>query len=179
MINYNFTFPEYINLTSQDGTLFKISGISASLSRLLKGAMQDFTGEINVNIIEVDSSTLKIVVDYLNKWCGSEPPDITKPIKSCNMIENCDEWSAIFINSFSLEEVGDLAIAGNFMEIPSLVDLACAKIASLCYGKSDNDLYKEFNMKPSFFSKEELEIIKQENSDWLEDDYEKLLEMNK
>lgn len=167
------TFPESIKLTSDDGKEFTISGKSASMSKLLNGAMQDFSGEINMPLQEVNGPTTEKVVEYLEHWQGVEPPKIEKPIKSGKMTDNCDEWSANFINSLNLEQIGDIAVAANFMEIQPLVDLACSKIAALCYGKTDEELLKEHDIDPSTYTEEEKLKIKAENADWLEDDPEK------
>ncbi len=169
------SLPDSIKLTSDDGKEFTVSGKAASMSKLLMGAMQDFSGEINMPLQDVNAATTEKVVEYLEQWKGVEPPKIQKPIKSGNMLENCsgDEWSANFINSMTLEQVGDIAVAANFMEIQPLVDLACSKIAALCYGKTDEELLKEHGIDPATYTEEEKQKIKLENADWLEDDPEK------
>jgi S-phase kinase-associated protein 1 len=163
----------FIKVTSEDGKEFSISSKAASLSKLLVGALQDFSGDINMPLQEVNAITTEKIVEYLEHWQGESAPKIEKPIKSGKMVENCDEWSAAFIDAASLEEVGDLAVAANFMEIQPLVDLACAKIASICFGKTDEELLKEHGIDPASFTEEERQKIREENADWLEDDPEK------
>lgn len=166
--------PEFIIVSSEDGKEFKISGKAASMSKLLLGAMQDFSGDINMPLQEVTAPIAEKVVDYLEHWKAEEPGVIEKPLKSGRMAENCDSWSANFIDSLTLEDVGEIAVAANFMEIQPLVDLACAKIASVCYGKSDEELLREHGIDPATFTEEEKQKIREENADWLEDDPEKL-----
>lgn len=161
-------FEDSLVVSSQEGKEFKISKKSATLSKLLFGALQDFQGEINVPLQEIDDKTMQRAVDYLEHWQGLAPPEIEKPLKSKFMEENTDKWSADYINSMTLPELADLAVAANFMEIHPLLELACAKIASTGKDKSDDELFTEYGIDPALYTEEVKEKIKQENQ-WLED----------
>src|SRR5688572_8422972 len=115
-----------IKVTSQEGKEFAIPKKAAKMSKLLSGAMEDFQGDISMPVEEINESTTKKVIEYLEHWNGETPAEIEKPRKSPNMKNNTDEWSANFIDSMTLEDVANLAVAANFMEIQPLLDLACA-----------------------------------------------------
>ena len=53
-----------------------------------------------------------------------------------------DEWSANFVDKMSTDELVNLCVAANHMGINSLLDLCCAKVASLCKDKSEDEIYK-------------------------------------
>ena len=66
---------------------------------------------------------------------------------SSNLNEVIDEWDVNFINSIELDGIFDLINAANYMDINSLLDLACAKIASLMKGKSAQEIRAMFNIE--------------------------------
>ena len=75
------------------------------------------------------------------------PKDIPKPMPSANLSEVIDDWDVKFINSIELDNVFDLINAANYMDIPSLLDLSCAKIASLMKGKTAQEIRTMFNIE--------------------------------
>jgi S-phase kinase-associated protein 1 len=78
-----------------------------------------------------------------------------------------DTWSSDFIDGVSLEELVDLTVAANFMELQPLLDLTCAKIASMCKDKSEDEIFKTFGVTETF-TEEEKAKIREENK-WIED----------
>ena len=78
-----------------------------------------------------------------------------------------DEWSAGFVDKMPLEDLVNLTVAANYMGINSLLDLCCAKIASLCKDKSEEEIFKTFNITETF-SEEEKNKIKEENK-WIDE----------
>ena len=81
--------------------------------------------------------------------------------------EVTDEWSANFIEATTLELLVDLTVAANYMEIQCLLDLCCAKIASMCKDKSEEEIFKTFGITETF-SEEEKAKIREENK-WIEE----------
>jgi S-phase kinase-associated protein 1 len=160
---------EIITLTSSEGDKFTVSKIAAKMSQLLKGAIEDFNGDLNIPLTEINSKTLQKVVEYLEHWNNSLPPEIKKPIDTHIMTRLVDLWSATFIDNLSLDDIADLAIAANFMEIQPLVELTCCKIAAIGISKPINELFLEYGMDPSSFTEAERQIIREENLDWLND----------
>ena len=66
-----------------------------------------------------------------------------------------------------MDDLVNLTVAANFMGINSLLDLCCAKIASLCKDKSEEEVFKIFNITEDF-TDEEREKIRKDNQ-WIED----------
>ena len=98
---------------------------------------------------------LKKVVEYLTYYKDKTPKDIPKPMPSASLNEVIDEWDVNFINSIELDNVFDLINAANYMDISSLLDLSCAKIASLMKGKTAQEIRTMFNIECDL-SEEEL-----------------------
>ena len=91
-----------------------------------------------------DKEYFPLMVTY---YKDKEPAQIPKPLPSANLNEFTNEWDVNFINSIELDGIFDLINAANYMDINSLLDLACAKIASLMKGKSAQEIRAMFNIE--------------------------------
>ena len=60
-------------------------------------------------------------------------PEIEKPLKSEKMNEVVPEWDAKYVD-IEQELLFELILAANYMDIKSLLDLTCAKVASMIKG---------------------------------------------
>jgi S-phase kinase-associated protein 1 len=158
-----------IKIVTKEGTKISLTKKSAQLSALLKSTIQDFgdENELKVPLSDIDERTANKVVEYLDHWNGSLPAEMEKPLKSSEMKDVTDEWSANFVDSLAMEELVDLTVAANFMEIQQLLDLTCAKIASMCKDKTEEEIFKTFGVTDTF-TEEEKAKIREENK-WIED----------
>ena len=135
-------------LVSSDNQKIEIDTESAQKSHLLKGLMTDFnSSQEPIPIPDIKADILKKVVEYLTYYKGKNPKDIPKPMSSANLSEIIDEWDVKFINGIELDSVFDLINAANYMDIPSLLDLSSAKIASLLKGKTAQEIRTMFNIE--------------------------------
>ncbi len=169
---------ELISLTSSEGNKFFISKNAAKMSSLLKGAIEDYNGDISIPLLEINSKILRKVIEYLEHWNNTQPPEIKKPIETHLMTQVVDIWSATYIESLTFEEIGDLAIAANFMEISPLVELTCCKIAAIGISKPINELFLEYGLNPASFTDAERQKIREENIDWLNDNPDEFLKVD-
>ena len=156
-----------IKLITKEGKEIEITKDSAVLSELLKQKINDFPDEEKFPINEVDEKMAEKVKEYLSHFNGNAPPEIEKPLKSNNMKNVTDEWSANFVDRMSLDDIINLDVAANYMGINSLLDLCSAKIASFFKDKSEEEIMKEFNIKKPF-TEEEKNKLKEENK-WIEE----------
>ncbi len=136
-------------LVSSDNQKIELDTESAQKSHLLKGLMTDFNSQQQepIQLPDIKYDILKKVVEYLTYYKDKTPKDIPKPMPSANLSEVIDEWDVNFINSIELDNVFDLINAANYMDISSLLDLSCAKIASLMKGKSAQEIRTMFNIE--------------------------------
>ncbi len=111
---------------------------------------------------------MRKVLEYCEYHKKDEPDEIQKPLKSTNLAEIVSEFDAKFIDIDDLEEIFEIIMAANYLDIKSLLDLSCAKIATLIKGKSPEEIRKTFNIVNDFTPEEEAQI-KEENK-WAEDD---------
>jgi S-phase kinase-associated protein 1 len=156
-----------IHLKSKEGKDFTITKKAAELSELLKGTMNDYPDDNSIPLTDIDEKTTEEVLVYLTHFNGQSPQEIEKPLPSSDLKSLIDEWSFNYIDKFNMDDLVNLTVAANFMGINSLLDLCCAKIASLCKDKSEEEVFKIFNITEDF-TDEEREKIRKDNQ-WIED----------
>ena len=130
--------------------------------------MIDDTGtEEEIPLPNVKFAILKKVMEYCEKHRNDNPPEIEKPLKTSNLSDLVDAYDAKFIDLENLEELFEIILAANYLDIKSLLDLSCAKVASLIKGKSPEEIRKIFNIENDFTPEEEAQI--REENKWAED----------
>ena len=156
-----------IKLVTKDGKEIEITKKAAELSELLKAGINEYPNETSFPLNELDEKNAEKIKEFLTHFNGAAPAEIEKPLTSNDMKSLTDEWSAGFVDKMSMEELVNLTVAANYMGINSLLDLCCAKVASLCKDKSEEEIFKTFNITETF-TEEEKEMIRKENQ-WIED----------
>ena len=156
-----------IKIIVKEGKEILIPKKAAELSELLKGAINDYPKETSFPLNELDEKNGELINEYLTHFNGEAPKEIEKPISSNEMKNLTDEWSSTFIDKISLEDLTNLTVAANYMGINSLLDLCCAKVATLCKDKNEDEIFKLFKITETF-SEEEKNKIKNENK-WIEE----------
>ena len=154
-----------IKLVTKDGKELEITKKQADLSELLKQAINDYPKEVSFPLNEIDEKNGEKIKEFLTHFDGTAPAEIEKPLTSNDMKTLTDEWSANFVDKMPLEDLVNLTVAANYMGINSLLDLCCAKIASLCKDKSEDEIFKTFNITETF-TEEDKNKIKEENK-WI------------
>ena len=156
-----------IKLLTKDSKELEITKKQAELSELLKQAINDYPKESSFPLNEIDEKNGEKIKEFLIHFDGVAPAEIEKPLTSNDMKSLTDEWSANFVDKMNLEDLVNLTVAANYMGINSLLDLCCAKIASLCKDKSEEEIFKTFNITETF-TEEEKNKIKEENK-WIDE----------
>eukprot|EP01084_Bolivina_argentea_P207556 354098_1 len=121
----------------EDGPYFLITKQSAKLSTLLSN-----TGRSMIHVSDkVSVDELPHVLQYLGHHKGIEPAPLPSPIPSINMSRVVsDKWDATFIDAFDKKVIFNIISIANYMGIPSLLHLGCAKIATLIKGLSPAEI---------------------------------------
>lgn len=118
--------------------------------------------EIPLN--EIKAAILIKVIEFMKHHVDTKLPEIEKPLKSANLADFVPEWDAKFVD-LDQETLFELVLAANYMDIKSLLDLSCAKVASLVKGKTPEEIRKTFNIKNDFTPEEEAQVI--EENKWI------------
>ena len=155
-----------VKLVSQEGEMTEIDEEVATKSTLIKNMIEDAGTDEEIPLPNVKINVLRKVLEYCDKYKNENPPEIEKPLKSTNLAEVVPEFDAKYIDIENLEEIFDIILAANYLDIKPLLDLSCAKIASLIKGKSPEEIRKTFNIQNDFTPEEEAQI--REENKWAE-----------
>lgn len=135
-----------MTLVSSEDVKINLDSKAAERSNLLKGLLQDYSEDTDIPLPEIKTDILKKCVEYLNHYKEKDPKEIPKPLPSPNLLDVTDEWDVNFINT-DLDSVFDLINASSYLDIKCLLDLSCAKIASVMKGKSAEEIRNIFNLE--------------------------------
>lgn len=155
-----------ITLVSQELVQFPVPRKMAVLSELVKTMAEGDSEEKEIPLPNVKTDVLTKIVDYMKYHADSPAKEIEKPLKSANMSEVVCQWDASFID-VDQELLFELILAANYMDIKPLLDLTCAKVASMIKGKTPEQIRKTFNIVNDFTPEEE-EAVRAENK-WAEE----------
>ncbi|GMF29823.1 unnamed protein product [Phytophthora lilii] len=170
-----------VNLVSMDGDSFEVSRSVAAMS------------ELEIPLPNVKSPVLSKVIEFCSHHHNSPMREIEKvgrwplqaeyttsltcvcipciravlqPLKSADMHDVVSDWDANFVD-IEQEILFELILAANYMDIKSLLDLACAKVASMIKGKTPQEIRDTFNIVNDFTPEEEAQI--REENKWCEE----------
>jgi len=108
---------------------------------LKKSNNLDAGADEEIPLPNVKINVLRKVLEYCEKYKNENPPEIEKPLKSTNLAEVVPEFDAKYIDIENLEEIFDIILAANYLDIKPLLDLSCAKIASLIKGEKKKIIF--------------------------------------
>lgn len=158
---------EMVLLKSSQNELFPVEKDVAMMSTLLKNMIDDTGCEEEIPLPNVKSGILQKVIDYCKQHRDQQPEEIQKPLKS-NLLVECgvSEWDNEFV-SIEQEVLFELILAANYLDIKCLLDLTCAKVASMIKGKTPEEIRQQFNIANDFTPEEEAQV--REENKWCED----------
>ena len=138
--------PKTLSLNSSDNVKVTIDSKSAERSVLLKGLLQDYSDENDIPMPDIKGEILKKCVEYMTHYKDTEPKDIPRPLPSPNLLDVTDEWDVNFISGIDLDSVFEIINAANYLDLKSLLDLSCSRIASIMKGKTAEEIRNIFNL---------------------------------
>ena len=97
------------------------------------------------------------------------PPQIGKPLRSTELADVTTPWYTDFVNGLEQEELFELILASNYLDIKPLLELTCAKVATMIKNKSIPDIRKFFSIENDFTPEEEAQIM--EENKWAEESF--------
>jgi len=162
-----------IKLQSQEGEVFEVpQGVlmkpDGSCQSTVIGTMIEDSGtDEEIPLMNVKVPELKKIIEYMQYHSTVAAEEIQKPLKSTNLVEcGVSEWDAKFVE-IEQEQIFALILAANYLDMKELLDLTCAKIASMIKGKNTEEIRKQFNIVNDFTPEEEAQIA--EENRWVED----------
>ncbi|OQR82100.1 S-phase kinase-associated protein 1A [Thraustotheca clavata] len=139
---------QVVKLVSKEGDAFEVSREAACISGLVKSIIgDDDEYDDEVPLINVDTKVLIHIIDFCKHYHTEPMAELERPLKSQDLYDLVSEWYAKFVD-MDKDELFDLILAANYMDIKVLLDLACAKVATLVRGKTSDEIREMFHIPP-------------------------------
>jgi len=156
-----------LKLVSSEGQTFEVEESVATNSQLIKNMVEDSGTDEEIPLPNVKSAILEKVIEYCRHLKEEAPSEIEKPLKTQVMQDIVSAWEAAFID-MEQEMLFELILAANYLDIKPLLDLSCAKVATMLKGKTPEEIRRTFNIENDFTPEEEAQI--REENRWAEQD---------
>lgn len=149
---------QIVTLISSEGDKVVVSREAALLSGVIRNIFEE-SGDVNeaIPIPKVKTRILEKIVEYCQYHVKNPPIEIPQPLRTANLADVVSDWDNNFIN-LDKETLFELILAENFLDIKPLLELSCAKVASLIKGKSPEQIRKDFNIINDFTPEEERQV---------------------
>jgi S-phase kinase-associated protein 1 len=158
-------FEDVLTLISRDEHRFSIPFRLIVVSDYLKHVFDADSSVQEIHLTHIESSTLKKIIDWIRYHEHIPPKNIPKPLPGLELKRIVGNWDAEFMDC-DVDSVYELLLASNFLGIIPLLELCCAKIASLIVGKTSDKIKEAFGL-PEDFSYEDEAKIRKEFSNYL------------
>ena len=157
---------EKVTLVTSEGEEVEVDKEIAIKSVLIKSMIDDSSADESIPLPNVKKAILDKVIEFCNYLRDNPPPEIEKPLKTANMSEIVAPWYVKFVD-LEKEVLFETILAANFLDIKPLLELSCAKVASLIKGKSIPEIRSYFDIENDFTPEEEQQIM--EENKWAEE----------
>jgi S-phase kinase-associated protein 1 len=157
--------PNEVILTSKEGKKFKVSKKAVLKSGLIRDILEDEdeSNKEDIPLPNASSQALEKVIQYCEHYKDEDPLPLEKPLSKRIEELVCDFDRKFLI--MDLDVLLDLIMTANYLNIPSLLELACGKVASLLKGKSIEQLREFLGIVNDFTPEEEKKIREEEKID--------------
>ncbi|KAK1441863.1 skp1/btb/poz domain superfamily like protein [Babesia gibsoni] len=158
-----------VKLISSEGDVFTVDRKALSMSTVLNNMLMHYDEDSEVEPVplkNISTSTLAKILDYCRFHVDNPAKPIPKPLRTNKLSDVVSQWDLQFVD-VDKEVLFDIMMAENFLDIKPLLELTCAKIASMIKGKTPEEIRDEFNIVNDFTPEEEA-MIKEENK-WCEE----------
>jgi S-phase kinase-associated protein 1 len=126
------------------GPMFLVEESVICKSKLIMRYVEDSGTDQEIDLPGIKPDIFEKVLEFCRHYKGITPQEIPKPLNSPVLSENVPNWDANFVE-LEQDVLFDLILAAHYLEIKSLVDLTCAKVASVLKGKSGGQIREMFN----------------------------------
>ena len=135
--------PPQLTLLSKDNQRIELDMKLVEQSTFLASTLEMDKNTTEIAVLGVDGYILWMIVDYLKYHKDVPPVEIEKPLRE-ELSTIVGEWDASFID-VDRDTLFDLVNAANYLDIKPLLDLTCAKIATILNGKSSDEIKEIFS----------------------------------
>jgi len=166
-----------VALISREGERVRSSFFAVKMSNLITQVFDDYSDEdvrgllvdnvLEIQTPQVEKRFLLHIVEFCQHHSRGPPiAPIEKPFTK-SFQELVSPWDAHFFefkNGFFMDDLIGVMNGANYLDIKSLVELCCTKLASLMRGKTREELRQLYQIENDFSAEEEAEILR--NNPW-------------
>jgi hypothetical protein len=161
-----------VHIASKEGTLFPLSAEAVKQSDVLKTMLEDEDEDEDtipkLPMPSVAAAELERIVSFLQYHETDPMGEITKPIQADVAQCNVCAFDVTLLKALSVQELMGLFIAANYMNIPSLIHLIQAKVASLILGKTPTQIRELFRTATTHLTPEQRADANRIQKLWME-----------
>ena len=158
-----------ITVLTSDSVKIEIPLHLAEYSKTIKNTLEDGESEDAIPLPTISEKVMRKIIEFLNYLEENPEPTISKPITTGDIHDFTEQWYADFINLDDHQFVFDIITASNFLDLKSLLDLGCAKIATLLKVREAPEIRELFGIENDFTPEEEQKII--EENEWAQQNF--------
>ena len=152
----------------KEGEIIEVDQEVAEKSVLIKGLIEDGGTEDEIPIAQVNHRIMEKVIVFMDHMRSVAPPEIEKPLSSTDLSQFVGQWHADYVN-VEQEMLFEIVMAANYLDVKPLLELSCAKVASLIKGKTVQEIRQFFNIENDFTPEEEAQVM--EENRWAEESF--------
>jgi S-phase kinase-associated protein 1 len=133
----------------KDGTKVDIDPRGARLSGFLKGLLEEYKDEKEIQIPEIKGEFLKHIGTFLNHYKEEEPKDVPKPLPKYDIAETYGKWDDEYIKQFESDkyQLWELMEAANYLDCKPLLELCASKVAVTIKDYSGKEILDYFGLE--------------------------------
>ena len=175
--NTAFSKDKSVQLVSKQGKTFTVTQHTASMSLTLQDMLEDEDEETVIPLPIVDSSILEIIIEFMEQYSNDihtekEMPLIPKPLTNTLDVVLLQHPMVGWIQNLAERRSGpnnapiqlfEVIKAANYMNIPPLLQLGCAQVASMIRGQTPEEIRSTLGIADAEFTAEETRQLKEEN----------------
>ncbi|PAN22931.1 hypothetical protein PAHAL_4G054300 [Panicum hallii] len=169
--------PAMVTLISSDDARFEVTEAAATMSQTIRHMIEDGCTDGGIPLPNVPARTLAKVLEYCNKHAAATAAESSaaggaaagSDSGSSSSADSAGKDDGVDLASFDkafievdTDTLYDLLLAANYLDVKTLLDLCCQKVADMIRGKTPEQIRQTFGIKNDF-SPEEEEKIRKEN----------------
>lgn len=158
-------------LTNPNGTKYEVTRKMMQPSLLFVDMTKedsigdDKDGPLTIPLIEVGDYALEKIVAFLRYHENDPPAPIELPLKSALFSDHVCPFDLELITTMNQDQLVTVVLAANYMDIPSLLDIACAFLACEVHDKTPAETKDYFSIDPDITPDEEKKV--REDHGWI------------
>ena len=119
-----------VRLLCSDEVTIEVDVAVISLSKLIKGLIDDQGAEEIIPLVGVKSGILNKIIEMCVYLQTKPEPEIIKPLIDTDMAKVVDDpWYVNYIN-VEHDVLFELIMASNYLDVTPIIELACAKLGT-------------------------------------------------